>query len=84
MPASSGPRPPVVAGLFLSDTEPVPPHAPGLSSTALEWFRCPVCQGQLLESATHLRCANCGRQYPVQDGLAVLIPARASVPPGDS
>ncbi len=42
---------------------------------------CPVCHG-LLEAAVgdRIRCAHCGREYPVVDGIPVLIHGRELVP----
>jgi uncharacterized protein YbaR (Trm112 family) len=34
---------------------------------------CPACHGPLRLEATALVCAYCGRQYPVVDGIPVLI-----------
>ncbi len=39
---------------------------------------CPVCYGEL-ELQVEIHCMACHRRYPVQDGIPVLIPARASI-----
>lgn len=48
-----------------------------------ELFACPACEGGLrVESgaAPHISCANCGRMYPIEDGIPVLIAERATLP----
>jgi uncharacterized protein YbaR (Trm112 family) len=39
---------------------------------------CPVCFGALALSAAQATCADCGRSYPVADGIPVLIAERAA------
>lgn len=41
---------------------------------------CPVCFGALQFSESAVVCVGCGRQYPVVDGIPVLIPQRATSP----
>jgi ubiquinone/menaquinone biosynthesis C-methylase UbiE len=35
-------------------------------------YRCPECLAPLLDTAESLRCAQCGREYPVADGVPLL------------
>lgn len=58
--------------------------ASGVRSSLFETLVCPVCHQRLEpESATPqeatacLRCLNCGRFYPIQDGIPVMLEARA-------
>lgn len=37
---------------------------------------CPVCLGTFAMETTQLVCTQCGRTYPVIDGIPVLIPNR--------
>jgi uncharacterized protein YbaR (Trm112 family) len=45
----------------------------------LELLACPVCFGvlTLAASGTQIGCANCQRNYPLIDGIPVLIAERA-------
>lgn len=40
---------------------------------SLNSFRCPVCKGPLVIGASDLRCAPCGRAYPIVDGIPDLF-----------
>lgn len=40
---------------------------------------CPACEGALRVEAQAAACAQCGRVYPVVDGIPVLIVERAAV-----
>jgi hypothetical protein len=42
----------------------------------LRWLVCPACQGALALEAESVRCAGCGRHYPVVDGIPVLLADR--------
>jgi uncharacterized protein YbaR (Trm112 family) len=41
---------------------------------------CPVCYARLRFEVTTVVCTGCGRSYPVEDGIPVLIPQRATKP----
>ena len=45
----------------------------------LEILRCPVDRGVLVEdeAASRLACQECGRRYPVEDGIPVMLVERA-------
>ena len=55
------------------------PQAMGLDPKLLEILCCPAeedgapCHGALAEVEDGLRCAKCGRVYPVEDGIPVLL-----------
>ena len=38
-----------------------------------EQLACPACLGDLRQEPEQLVCAACGREYPVVDGIPVLI-----------
>jgi len=39
----------------------------------LELLVCPACRDALAEVERGLRCASCGRVYPVRDGIPILL-----------
>jgi uncharacterized protein YbaR (Trm112 family) len=43
---------------------------------------CPVDQGELSqdEDAERLVCDDCGRRYPVESGIPIMLPERAESP----
>jgi uncharacterized protein YbaR (Trm112 family) len=56
---------------------------PTLSHALLQALVCPVCHGALTagpDSNAHawLHCQGCGRYYPVQDGIPVMLEQRAT------
>jgi uncharacterized protein YbaR (Trm112 family) len=40
---------------------------------------CPVCHARLRFEEARVVCSGCARIYPIEDGIPVLIPQRASV-----
>jgi uncharacterized protein YbaR (Trm112 family) len=59
---------------------------PILSQTLLEILVCPVCHQPVTagpNQASHawLHCTGCGRYYPVQDGIPVMLEHRATPEP---
>ena len=46
---------------------------------------CPACRGDLSEDepAQRLICADCGRRYPVRDGIPVMLIEEAEGGPDD-
>lgn len=45
-----------------------------------EDLACPVCYARLRFEVATVVCAGCGRTYPIEDGIPVLIPQRPSEP----
>lgn len=39
-----------------------------------DWLVCPQCKGELDESPQRLRCEKCGIDYPIEDGIPVMLP----------
>lgn len=46
----------------------------------LDQLACPVCLGVLILDTETLACTQCGRTYPIEDGIPVLIGDRADPP----
>ena len=48
----------------------------------LDILACPVCKTDvvLTEDKKGLRCVNCGRVYPIRDGIPVMIIEEATPP----
>ena len=48
----------------------------------LEIMQCPACAGELSErmEPPALVCADCGRAYPVRDGIPVMLVEEATSP----
>jgi uncharacterized protein YbaR (Trm112 family) len=52
----------------------------------LELIVCPVCHARLSlpevsleDEASFVQCTGCGRRYPIEDGIPVLLEARSSI-----
>ena len=63
----------------------IPAQEPLFDTSVLGQLACPACHGDLrLESSnldeTRLVCAMCGRDYPIVDGIPVLIAGREMSP----
>jgi len=56
---------------------PVDPKPILFDPSVLEQLACPACLGVLRLEEKHLVCADCGRRYPIEDGIPVLITERA-------
>ncbi len=44
-----------------------------LSKELLDILVCPVDKDKLVLEGEFLRCTNCGRRYPVRDGIPVML-----------
>ena len=53
-----------------------------LDPRLLEILACPACHGEIAETDSEdgLRCAGCGRVYPIRDGIPVMLVEEASPP----
>jgi uncharacterized protein len=49
----------------------------GLSAETLAMLACPVCHGTLRLDAGNVHCLSCGRKYPIEDGIPILLAERA-------
>jgi uncharacterized protein YbaR (Trm112 family) len=47
-----------------------------LAPSVVDLLACPACLGALRLEECKLLCAQCGRAYPIMDGIPVLIAAR--------
>lgn len=47
----------------------------------LEILACPVCKGDIKydEENQKLICVNCGRKYPIKDGIPVMLEEEAEI-----
>jgi uncharacterized protein YbaR (Trm112 family) len=52
----------------------------------LEMLCCPACHGEIdeLEADKGLKCTECGRVYPIRDGIPVMLVDEASPQTGDN
>ena len=50
----------------------------------LHILACPICNGDLvsIEAGAFLSCRSCNRDYPVVDGIPVLLPEQIHAPLG--
>jgi len=56
-----------------------------IDARLLEILVCPACHGEIqpLQADAGLECAKCGRVYPIQDGIPVMLVEEASPPTRD-
>jgi uncharacterized protein len=54
----------------------------GLSPDVLAMLACPVCHGSLVAESNQIRCTQCQRRYPIEDGIPILLADRAQQPTG--
>jgi hypothetical protein len=52
-----------------------------LTPEVLALLACPVCHGALYAAGSEIRCAQCARRYPVEDGIPILLADRAQTGP---
>ena len=61
---------------------PTPPAIRTLTQQDLDWLVCPACHGPLQlaapTAAPAVLCPTCHLQYPILDGLPVLLTSRAT------
>jgi len=57
-----------------------------IDARLLEILRCPACHGEIdqLKADQGLECRDCGRIYPIRDGIPVMLIDEASPPTGDN
>ena len=53
-----------------------------LDPDLLAILACPVDHAPVTDEGTHLVCSECGRRYPVRDGIPVMLVDEAEAPPG--
>ena len=46
----------------------------------LEILACPVCKTGVTEEDEHLVCGECGRRYPIRDGIPIMLVNEAQQP----
>ncbi len=49
-----------------------------LTQDDLRWLVCPVCHAALRLQAEAIHCKGCARNYPIIDGLPVLLASRVT------
>jgi uncharacterized protein YbaR (Trm112 family) len=47
-----------------------------IDPSVVNQLACPACLGELRLEESRLLCADCGRAYPIMDGIPVLIAGR--------
>ena len=52
----------------------------GIDKELLEILACPVDKRPVREEGDHLVCTECGRRYPVRDGIPVMLVEEAEPP----
>ncbi len=43
---------------------------------------CPACRGEVREEEGNILCHQCGRRYPIRDGIPVMLIDEAEMPEG--
>lgn len=56
--------------------------AMGVDKELLEILACPVDHAPVREEGDRLVCSDCGRRYPVRDGIPVMLVEEAELPDG--
>ena len=51
-----------------------------IDPTLLELLACPACKTAVREEGDRLVCVQCGRRYPVRDGIPVMLVEEAEQP----
>jgi len=59
-----------------------------ISQALVEILACPACDSRppvrLDADGTRLECTVCGRRYPVEDDIPVMLPEAAELPPAEA
>ncbi len=45
--------------------------------TLLDLLACPLCKADLRSTSDALACTRCGRDYPVRNGVPIMLPEEA-------
>jgi uncharacterized protein YbaR (Trm112 family) len=53
---------------------------PLINKELLEILACPVCKTEVTEEEDRLVCTECGRRYPVRDGIPIMLVDEAEQP----
>jgi len=53
-----------------------------LDAELLRILACPVCIAPLQEADGRLVCGQCGRRYPIRNGIPILLVDEAELPAG--
>ena len=53
-----------------------------IDKTLLEILACPVCKTEVKLEGDRLVCVQCGRRYPIRDGIPVMLGEEADQPQG--
>ena len=58
----------------------MPEHA--IDPKLLEILACPLCKTEVRLEGDRLVCVQCGRRYPIREGIPVMLPEEAELPTG--
>ena len=53
-----------------------------ISKELLDILACPLCKVEVRLEEDRLVCTECGRRYPIRDGIPVMLIDEAEVPEG--
>ncbi len=53
-----------------------------IDAKLLEILACPVCKTEVKLEGDRLVCVQCGRRYPIRDGIPVMLIEEAEQPQG--
>jgi uncharacterized protein YbaR (Trm112 family) len=53
---------------------------PVIAQDLLEILACPACRGEIKLAGDRLVCQSCGRRYPIEDGIPIMLIERAELP----
>ena len=52
-----------------------------LPSELLEILACPACKAPVRQEGNRIVCTRCGRRYPIEDDIPILLIDAAELPP---